>query len=83
MNTSLFELFKIGIGPSSSHTVGPMRAALRFTRELASANLLEKTAKVTVDLYGSSQDITGAANATVGESVRRSGSTSHATSGGS
>ena len=53
MNTSLFELFKIGIGPSSSHTVGPMRAALRFTRELAAASLLEKTAKVTVNLYGS------------------------------
>jgi L-serine dehydratase len=53
VNTSLFELFKIGIGPSSSHTVGPMRAALRFTRELATANLLDKTAKVTVDLYGS------------------------------
>jgi L-serine dehydratase len=53
VNTSLFELFKIGIGPSSSHTVGPMRAALRFTRELATANLLEKTAKVNVDLYGS------------------------------
>jgi L-serine dehydratase len=53
VNTSLFELFKIGIGPSSSHTVGPMRAALRFTRELASATLLEKTAKLSVDLYGS------------------------------
>jgi L-serine dehydratase len=53
VNTSLFELFKIGIGPSSSHTVGPMRAALRFTRELSSANLLEKTTKVNVDLYGS------------------------------
>jgi L-serine dehydratase len=53
VNTSLFELFKIGIGPSSSHTVGPMRAALRFTRELAAANLLDKTARVTVDLYGS------------------------------
>ena len=53
MNTSLFELFKIGIGPSSSHTVGPMRAALRFARELASNNLLDHTAKVTVDLYGS------------------------------
>ena len=53
MNTSLFELFKIGIGPSSSHTVGPMRAALRFTCELAAANLLDQTAKVTVDLYGS------------------------------
>ncbi len=53
MNTSLFELFKIGIGPSSSHTVGPMRAALRFTSELAAANLFEKTATVNVDLYGS------------------------------
>jgi L-serine dehydratase len=53
VNTSLFELFKIGIGPSSSHTVGPMRAALRFTRELAKKNLLEKTTKVNVDLYGS------------------------------
>jgi L-serine dehydratase len=53
VNTSLFELFKIGIGPSSSHTVGPMRAALRFSRQLATSNLLEKTAKVTVDLYGS------------------------------
>jgi L-serine dehydratase len=53
VNTSLFELFKIGIGPSSSHTVGPMRAALRFTRELAGKTLLDKTAKVTVDLYGS------------------------------
>ena len=53
MNTSLFELFKIGIGPSSSHTVGPMRAALRFTRELAQKSLLEKTTRVSVDLYGS------------------------------
>ena len=53
MNTSLFELFKIGIGPSSSHTVGPMRAALRFARQLESTGLLLRTAKVTVDLYGS------------------------------
>jgi L-serine dehydratase len=53
VNTSLFELFKIGIGPSSSHTVGPMRAALRFVRELDAAGLLEKTEQVTVDLYGS------------------------------
>ncbi|HSY70432.1 MAG TPA: serine dehydratase beta chain, partial [Edaphobacter sp.] len=53
MNTSLFELFKIGIGPSSSHTVGPMRAALRFARELAAKNLLEKTERINVDLYGS------------------------------
>ena len=53
MNTSLFELFKIGIGPSSSHTVGPMRAALRFVRELNAADLLDRTASVVVDLYGS------------------------------
>jgi L-serine dehydratase len=53
VNTSLFELFKIGIGPSSSHTVGPMRAALRFTNKLTTSHLLEKTAKVNVDLYGS------------------------------
>ena len=53
MNTSLFELFKIGIGPSSSHTVGPMRAALRFVGELAQADLLNRTTEVCVELYGS------------------------------
>jgi len=53
MNTSLFELFKIGVGPSSSHTVGPMRAALRFLRECEAKGSLEKIAKVQVDLYGS------------------------------
>ncbi len=53
MNTSLFELFKIGIGPSSSHTVGPMRAALRFVRELQAGHLIEKTARMQADLYGS------------------------------
>ena len=53
MNTSLFELFKIGIGPSSSHTVGPMRAALRFGEELNAIGAIERTARVTVDLYGS------------------------------
>lgn len=51
--TSLFDLFKIGIGPSSSHTVGPMRAARRFCVDLEAAGLLEKTARVTVELYGS------------------------------
>ena len=49
LNTSLFELFKIGIGPSSSHTVGPMRAALRFVTELAGAEVV----RVRVELYGS------------------------------
>jgi L-serine dehydratase len=53
VNTSLFELFKIGIGPSSSHTVGPMRAALRFTQSLDTAGQLASTARVIVDLYGS------------------------------
>src|ERR1700761_4151051 len=53
MNTSLFELFKIGIGPSSSHTVGPMRAALRFVRDLDTGGMLDRTAKVVVHLYGS------------------------------
>jgi L-serine dehydratase len=63
VNTSLFELFKIGIGPSSSHTVGPMRAALRFVRLLDSSGLLTKTASVTVDLYGSLA-LTGIGHAT-------------------
>ena len=49
LNTSLFELFKIGIGPSSSHTVGPMRAALRFAAELPEHGI----ERLQVDLYGS------------------------------
>jgi L-serine dehydratase len=51
--TSLFELFKIGIGPSSSHTVGPMRAALAFLRGVERAGALPATARVQIDLYGS------------------------------
>ncbi len=53
MKHSLFELFKIGIGPSSSHTMGPMRAALRFAGELESARLTFQAASIQVDLYGS------------------------------
>lgn len=53
VNTSLFELFKIGIGPSSSHTVGPMRAALRFAQSLEQRGGLPEIARVTVELYGS------------------------------
>ena len=53
MNTSLFELFKIGIGPSSSHTVGPMRASLRFLRDLDGQRLLDQVDAITIDLYGS------------------------------
>ena len=53
MFVSAFDLFKIGLGPSSSHTVGPMRAAYRFVQELAGAGKLERTARVVIDLYGS------------------------------
>ncbi|AXK39487.1 L-serine ammonia-lyase [Crenobacter cavernae] len=53
MAISVFDLFKIGIGPSSSHTVGPMRAAARFARGLAEHGLLEKTAAVKSELFGS------------------------------
>ncbi|MEO6923445.1 MAG: L-serine ammonia-lyase, partial [Bryocella sp.] len=63
MNTSLFELFKIGIGPSSSHTVGPMRAALRFLRECESVGVLPKIARVRAELYGSLA-LTGVGHAT-------------------
>jgi L-serine dehydratase len=53
VKTSLFDLFKVGIGPSSSHTMGPMRAARRFGLELANKNLLNAVTRVQVDLYGS------------------------------
>src|SRR5258708_22306548 len=53
MFVSAFDLFKIGLGPSSSHTVGPMRAALRFVHEVAAEGKLDLTARVGIDLYGS------------------------------
>ncbi|RAR63345.1 MULTISPECIES: L-serine ammonia-lyase [Halomonadaceae] len=53
MSISVFDLFKIGIGPSSSHTVGPMRAAHDFVEELRTRDLLERVARVEVRLYGS------------------------------
>lgn len=53
MNISLFDLFSIGIGPSSSHTVGPMYAACEFAQDLQHKNLLDKTQCIIVDLYGS------------------------------
>ena len=53
MSLSVFDLFKIGIGPSSSHTVGPMRAAARFAEGLRRDDLLTTTACVKVELYGS------------------------------
>ena len=53
MAVSVFDLFKIGIGPSSSHTVGPMRAARLFAGRLAGDGLLQRTARVQALLYGS------------------------------
>ncbi|MGJ9403083.1 L-serine ammonia-lyase [Arthrobacter sp. KK5.5] len=53
MAISVFDLFSVGIGPSSSHTVGPMRAAYRFAEGLAQQGLAERTEGLRVDLYGS------------------------------
>ncbi|MDA7087992.1 L-serine ammonia-lyase [Pseudomonas sp. SA3-5] len=53
MAISVFDLFKIGIGPSSSHTVGPMRAAALFTGVLRERHQLERVQRVEVRLYGS------------------------------
>ena len=53
MHISVFDIFKIGIGPSSSHTVGPMRAARRFAERLAADGQLEQTAGVKIELFGS------------------------------
>ncbi|WFR84687.1 MULTISPECIES: L-serine ammonia-lyase [Arthrobacter] len=53
MAVGVFELFKIGVGPSSSHTVGPMLAAAVFAQEVRDAGLLPRVAGLGVDLYGS------------------------------
>ncbi|MCL2450832.1 MAG: L-serine ammonia-lyase, partial [Polyangiaceae bacterium] len=53
MALSVFDLFTIGIGPSSSHTVGPMRAARRFVAAIERARTLDAVAEVRVDLHGS------------------------------
>jgi L-serine dehydratase len=53
MAVSVFDIFKIGIGPSSSHTVGPMRAARLFTERLLHQGLLAACARIEVKLYGS------------------------------
>ncbi|MDP3655237.1 MAG: L-serine ammonia-lyase [Rhodoferax sp.] len=53
MALSVFDLFKIGIGPSSSHTVGPMKAAALFARRLGKSGVLEHTTRIEVKLYGS------------------------------
>ncbi len=63
MAISVFNLFSIGIGPSSSHTVGPMRAARQFMMNAAKANLLATASHIKVDLYGSLA-LTGKGHAT-------------------
>ncbi|WP_338410373.1 L-serine ammonia-lyase [uncultured Flavobacterium sp.] len=60
---SVFDMLKIGVGPSSSHTLGPWRAAERFLGELKNKNLLDTTNRVKIDLYGS-LSLTGKGHAT-------------------
>jgi L-serine dehydratase len=63
MSLSVFDIFKVGIGPSSSHTMGPMRAASAFATRLVEQGLLDATASVTARLYGSLA-LTGLGHAT-------------------
>ncbi len=63
MTTSVFDLFKLGVGPSSSHTMGPMTAAARLLDELAAAGRLAQVSRVEVTLYGSLA-LTGRGHAT-------------------
>ncbi|WP_178988259.1 L-serine ammonia-lyase [Winogradskyella schleiferi] len=60
---SVFDMLKIGVGPSSSHTLGPWRAAERWIKELKGKNRFDKVEKITVDLYGS-LSLTGKGHAT-------------------
>lgn len=53
MYVGLFDIYKIGIGPSSSHTFGPMVAGYRFVEELRRVSLFERTTRIKVELYGS------------------------------
>ncbi|MDR5612379.1 MAG: serine dehydratase beta chain, partial [Arsenophonus sp.] len=49
---SVFDMFKVGIGPSSSHTVGPMKAGKEFVDQLVEKNLLSSVTRIAVDIYG-------------------------------
>ena len=60
---SVFDMLKIGVGPSSSHTLGPWRAAEQFLKELRERNLIDTVIGVKVDLYGS-LSLTGKGHAT-------------------
>ena len=50
---SIFDMFKVGIGPSSSHTVGPMKAGKQFVDDLVEKGLIDDVTRVAVDVYGS------------------------------
>ena len=63
MVTSVFDLFKIGVGPSSSHTMGPMTAACDFVEALSRNGLIDRAARVEADMYGSLA-LTGKGHAT-------------------
>jgi len=60
---SIFDMLKIGVGPSSSHTLGPWRAARRFIKKLKKNEQFDKVTNVQVDLYGS-LSLTGKGHAT-------------------
>lgn len=60
---SIFDMLKIGVGPSSSHTLGPWRAAERWIKELKESNKFDKVEHISVDLYGS-LSLTGKGHAT-------------------
>ena len=60
---SVFDMLKIGVGPSSSHTLGPWRAAERFLEELRNENLIHTINRIKIDLYGS-LSLTGKGHAT-------------------
>ncbi|MDX1343795.1 MAG: serine dehydratase beta chain, partial [Reinekea sp.] len=60
---SVLDLFKVGIGPSSSHTLGPMRAAGKFVEHLVQQGMLNQVTHVRVNLYGSLA-LTGVGHAT-------------------
>lgn len=53
MTISIFDMFRVGVGPSSSHTVGPMRAARKFANHLVENGLLDKVHRLQIDLLGS------------------------------
>ena len=60
---SVFDMLKIGVGPSSSHTLGPWRAAELFLKELKQQNIFDRVQTVSIELYGS-LSLTGIGHAT-------------------